>query len=52
VVLVPSTLTDHAMLFLQKDRTGTWKVVAGPGTSFVPADLPGAPKAILDACPA
>jgi hypothetical protein len=51
VVLVPRTETDHALLFLQKDKSGVWKVIAGPGTAFGPENMPGAPKAIMDACP-
>jgi hypothetical protein len=52
VVIMPRVQTDHAMLFLQKNNTGTWKVVAGPGTAFAPEDVPGAPKAIFGTCPA
>jgi hypothetical protein len=51
VVVVPRIETDHALLILQKDKSGVWKVIAGPGTAFGPEDMPGAPKAILDACP-
>ena len=51
VVVVPRIPTDHAQLILQR-RAGAWKVVAGPGTAFMPEDAPGSPRAIFDACPA
>jgi hypothetical protein len=52
VVIVPRTQTDHSLLFLRRDASGAWKVVAGPGTAIFPEDAPGAPRAIFDNCPA
>ena len=52
VVIVPRIMTDHARMFLQREGSGRWKVVAGPGTGFAPDDVPGAPRAIFESCPA
>jgi hypothetical protein len=52
VVIAPRVMTDHARMFLQREGSGRWKVVAGPGTGFAPDDVPGAPRAIFESCPA
>jgi hypothetical protein len=51
VVVVPSIVTDHAILFLQ--RSGAlWTVVWGPGTGGDwRSDLPSAPAAVFEPCP-
>jgi hypothetical protein len=51
VVVVPRVQTDHAILLLRRDASGTWNVAAGPGTAIFPEDAPGAPRAIFDLCP-
>lgn len=52
VVVVPRIMTDHARILLQREASGRWTVVAGPGTGFAPDDVPGAPHAIFESCPA